>query len=74
MRKSISFISFPKDVEDRLTEYRRSRKAETGKMPFRETAVIELLRKALDGFEPVRPIEDRLAEIENRLQRLEAEA
>ena len=68
MRKS---ISFPKDVEDRLIEYRKSRKSETGKMMFRETAIVELLQKALSGLEPPRPLDDRLCEIERRLYLLE---
>jgi len=69
VRKS---ISFPRDVEDRLIEYRKSRRSETGKMMFRETAIVELLRKVLDGFDPPRPLENRLDEIERRLSSLES--
>lgn len=64
-------LSLPQDVEDKLTQYRKSRKSETGKMIFRETAIVELLRKSLDGFEPPRPLESRLDEIERRLLALE---
>lgn len=70
MRKN---ISFPKDVEDKLDVYRKSRKEETGKTMFRETAVIELLRTALLNFQPAKPVEDRLDDIEKRLLRLESQ-
>jgi hypothetical protein len=57
VRKS---ISFPKDVEDRLIEYRKSRKPEVGKMMPRSTAITELLRVALTNLEPPKPIEERI--------------
>ena len=66
--------TFGKDIEDKLMEYRRSRKSETGKMMFRETAIIELLKTALMNFEPAKPVEDRLSDIECRLARLESSA
>ena len=68
MKKS---VSFGKDLEARLLEYRKARKEETGKMMFRETAILELLRIALQDFSPPMPIEDRLREIEQRLAVLE---
>lgn len=64
-------ITFPKDIEDKLSEYRLSRKSETGKVMFRETAVVELLRKALLDVKPATPIQDRLLDLEKRIQRLE---
>lgn len=69
MRKK---LSFPKDIEDRLLEYRKARKDESGKMIFRETAIIELLRAALAGYQPPMPLEDRLKQIEDRLAMLES--
>ena len=63
--------TFSKPIEDKLSEYRKQRKAETGKMPFRATAIEELLRKALDGIEPARPIVDRLDDLERRVAALE---
>jgi len=71
MRKN---ISLPKNIEDSLSAYRSARKVETGKLLFRETAIVELLRVALAGFEPPVPTADRLAEIELRLEVLEAAA
>ncbi len=68
MRRS---VSFPKDIEDRLLAYRKARKAETGKMMFRESAITELLRVALEGFQPPKPMEERLRAIEKRLTKLE---
>ena len=70
MRKN---TTFPKDVEDGLLEYRKSRKSEIGRLMFRETAIVELLRKSLDGFEPPKPVEDRLDDIERRLYELEVD-
>lgn len=66
-------ISLPNDLELRLTEYRRQRKAETGKLPFRDTAITELLRKALEGVEPPKPLTDRVDDIERRLRELEVD-
>ena len=66
-------MSFPKELEDKLTAYRRQRKEETGKTLFRETAICELLRKALDGVEPPRPLADRVAELERRVEKLEGQ-
>jgi hypothetical protein len=68
MKKS---VSFGKDIEARLLEYRKARKEETGKMMFRETAICELLQIALQNYSPPMPIEDRLREIEQRLAVLE---
>lgn len=66
-------VTFPKDIEDRLLEYRKARKSHTGKMMFRETAIIELLETALTGFVPPMPLEDRLSALENRVKELEDE-
>lgn len=66
-------VTFPKDIEDRLLQYRKSRKAEIGKMMFRESAIIELLHIALTGFVPPKPLEDRLSELESRVTKLETE-
>ena len=66
-------VTFPKDVEERLLEYRKSRKTETGKLMFRESAITELLRIALTGFVPPMPLEDRLAALEERVKELEDE-
>ncbi len=68
MRKN---ISFPKDIEDKLLEYRKLRKTQTGKMLFRETAITELLRIALSDIQPEKPVEDRLSDIEQRLGLIE---
>ena len=68
MKKS---ASFGKDIEDRLLEYRKARKEQTGKMMFRETAIMELLQIALQDFSPPMPIEDRLRGIEQRLSVIE---
>jgi hypothetical protein len=57
VRKS---ISFSKEVEDRLIEYRKSRKSEVGKMMPRAKAITELLRVALTNLEPPKPIEERI--------------
>ncbi len=70
MRKN---TTFPKDVEDRLLEYRKYRKSQSGKLMFRETAIVELLRVALTNFEPPKPVEDRLGDIERRLFNLETD-
>lgn len=66
-------VTFPKDVEERLLEYRKSRKTETGKLMFRASAITELLRVALTGFVPPKPVEDRLSELESRVSKLEAQ-
>ena len=68
MKKS---ASFGKDIEDRLLEYRKARKEQTGKMIHRETAITELLQIALQDFSPPMPIEDRLRGIEQRLSVIE---
>lgn len=65
-------VTFPKDIEDRLLEYRKSRKTETGKLMFLESAITELLRIALTGFVPPMPMEDRIAALESRVAQLES--
>jgi hypothetical protein len=65
--------TFPKDIEDRLLQYRKARKSDTGKLMFRETAIVELLRVALTDFQPPKPVEDRLDDIERRLHELEVD-
>jgi uncharacterized protein Yka (UPF0111/DUF47 family) len=63
----------PRDLETKLDEYRRQRKEETGKRPFRYTAILELLKKALAGVEPEKPLTKRIEEIEDRLDLIERE-
>jgi hypothetical protein len=65
--------TFPKDIEDRLLQYRKARTSDTGKLMFRETAIAELLRVALADFQPPKPVEDRLDDIEKRLRELEVD-
>ncbi|WP_417744773.1 hypothetical protein [Rosistilla oblonga] len=64
-------MNLPNDIETKLAEYRRQRRSETGKVVHRSTAIVELLRKALDGVEPPKPLEERLSEIDKRLDALE---
>jgi hypothetical protein len=64
-------LPLPKNLESKLTAYRKARKAETGKMMFRETAILELLKIALEGYSPPMPLEDRLKAIEKRLTSIE---
>ncbi len=66
------WMKLPNALELKLNEYRKRRYEETGKRPFRETAIVELLAKALEGIEPARPISERLADIERRLAELES--
>lgn len=63
--------TFAKDIENKLKQYREERFKQTGKRPFRETAIEELLAKALQGYEPPMPLEDRLQAIERKLVELE---
>jgi hypothetical protein len=60
------------DLEKRFVEYCRRRKQERGKVIQSETAIRELLTKALEGVEPPKPLEERLAAIEARLTEVEA--
>ena len=66
-------LNLPRDLESKLDEYRRHRKDETGKRPFRDTAIVELLRTALEGFVPQQPLSDRIAKIEDRLDLIESD-
>ena len=66
-------LSFPRDVEDAILEYRKSRKADIGKMLFRDTAIVELLRKALIGVTPQAQLADRVMALERRLNRIKYE-
>lgn len=63
--------TFSAKIEAKLKQYREERLKQTGKRPFRETAIEELLAKALDGYEPPMPLEDRLKAIEKKLYELE---
>lgn len=63
--------TLPHDLELKLNEYRRQRKDETGKRPFRDTAIADLLRKALEGVELPKPLTERVQEIERRLDEIE---
>jgi len=65
--------TFPKDIEDRLLQYRKTHKSDTGKLMFRETAIVELLRVALTDFQPPKPVEERLDDIRRRLHELEVD-
>jgi hypothetical protein len=40
------------DLEEKLDAYRRAVKAQTGRLPTRETAANDLLAKALENVEP----------------------
>ena len=64
--------SFSKKVEDGIKQYRDNRFVETGKRPFRVTAIEELIRKALQGVEPPRPMSEQIDELRTRIERLEA--
>jgi hypothetical protein len=66
-------MNLPRDLETKLDEYRRQRKEETGKRPFRDTAILELLKKALEGVEPEKTLTKRIEEIEDRLDLIERE-
>lgn len=66
--------TFPKDVEDRLLEYMKKRESETGRPMDRADATVELLRTALAGYDPPKPLEERLSDIERRLRSLEIDA
>jgi hypothetical protein len=61
----------PQDIERRLDVYRQHRKDETGKRPFRDTAILELLRKALEGIEQPKPLTQRIEALEQRIEHLE---
>lgn len=64
-------IDLPRELEQKLTVYRAKRRAETGKVVQRRTALLELLAKSLDGVEPSRPLAERLSELERRVTELE---
>ena len=68
----LKHISLPDDVEKKLSEYRKQRREETGKLPFRETAIAELLRKALTGVEPEKTLSDRISDLEHRISKIES--
>lgn len=62
-------LRLPNDLK--LNEYRKQRKGETGKLPYRDTAIAELLRKALEGVEAPRPLTERVDDILRRLKNIE---
>lgn len=64
-------MHLPRDLELKLKEYRRQRKDETGKLPFRDTAITELLRTALEDVAVAKPLTKRIEEIEERLDLIE---
>lgn len=64
-------LNIPDQLESKLTAWRNAQKEESGKVVFRNTAVLELLTMALDGVEPKLPIVDRLAALEARVDELE---
>lgn len=55
----------------KIDDYRAARRAETGKVMMRTTAINELLLKALDGIEQPKPVSERLDDLEARLTVLE---
>ena len=59
-------------LKAQVDAYRAKRFEETGKRPMRESAVRELLEKALVGVEPPVPVLERLADLETRISALEA--
>ena len=67
----MSKIELPAKIEKLLDAYRKQRKAETGKLPFRQTAIEELLLKALIGIEQEKPVSDRLEDLRRKLLLLE---
>lgn len=56
---------------EQIDAYRSVRKSDTGKSITTATAISELIERTLNGIEPPKPLEDRLREIETRLDRLE---
>lgn len=54
----------------KLDEYRRAKKAETGKTVQRQTAINQLLESALEGVVPEMPLEQRVAELEKAVSGL----
>lgn len=71
MRRMRTSIHIPDDLEKKLTAYRQNRKQELGKLPFRDTAIIELLRSALAHVPIETPITDRLVDLEKRTKAIE---
>jgi hypothetical protein len=63
--------TFPQEIEDKLKAYRDKRRAETGKVLQRETAIRELLLMALADVKPATPLADRIKNLEQRLQVVE---
>ena len=68
-------IILDEDLEKKFTAYRKQRKLETGKVLHLQTAIRELLTKALAGVDPeateVHPLEARVAALEARVQQLD---
>ncbi len=46
-------VCIPNDTRKLLDAWRAGRKAATGKVVQRNTAIVQLLRKALEGVEPI---------------------
>lgn len=64
----------PDDLLPSLDHYRQVRRAETGKLMTRQTAVVELLTKSLEGVSPpaqFRTLDSRLLAMESRIEALE---
>ncbi len=67
-------LNLPNDIEEKIKLYRNQRREESDKVLFRDSAIVELLRKALDGIEKPMPLSDRVLKIEHRLDALERQA
>jgi phage terminase small subunit len=63
----------PHDLELKLNEYRQQRRDEIGRKMFRDAAIVELLRKALEGVAAPNPLSDRVNDLERRLRSVEIE-
>lgn len=58
-------------LTQRIDKYRRMRKVETGKNMQRQEATVELLKSALDKFEPPTAFEETVRSMISRIERLE---
>ena len=63
-------IRLPDKLEKQVDVYRRNRKLETGKMVTRNSAVCEILERALSGVKDESPAS--LVDLTRRVERLEA--
>ena len=63
-------MKLPPKLEAKLTAFRQSIKAETGKLPFRDTAILMLIEKSLTGVDVPKPMSDRVTELERCVAKL----